>query len=61
MYYCGGPTPRSATVIARFGADPPDYISGIALATECDPALGADRRYRALRVAWLIARDAGLL
>ena len=58
LYYC----PREPTVIARYGGGGPEYTSGLPFAnfpmaeTEQD---GSSRHL--LRVAWLIAKDMGVL
>lgn len=63
LYYCD----REPTVIARFGDDGPQYGSGLAFANHplsdldeaCGP--GSGRLTRLLRVAWLLAKDAGVV
>lgn len=54
LYFCPIQTP--ATVIARFGHDPPDYTSGMALAEQLH-LTSEGTAIDALRIAWLIARD----
>ena len=59
LYYCpkGGPT-----VIARWGGDGPDYASGMAIAEAWDFKRLKDNApsySKALRVAYLIAKDLG--
>lgn len=57
LYYCEGwgPTP---TVMARYGDSPDEYVSGLARARHVTMSGTANR---ALRVAYLIARDKGLV
>lgn len=63
LYYCAG----EPTVIARFGDEGPDYGSGLPFAETPlaelpeDQGPGSGRLRRLLRVAWLIAKDAGVL
>jgi len=61
LYHCKGCT--GSTVIARYSSEGPDYVSGMAFAkslTQNTPADRMDASIRALRVAYLIAKDAGL-
>lgn len=59
LYHCSQALP---TVIARHGSGGGDYVSGaaIAAATTFTGEAGTFVGSRALRVAWLIARDIGL-
>jgi hypothetical protein len=57
MYFCDKQKIGGLTVVARYGSDGPEYTSGIALAKMAPEA----EHHMALRVAYLIAKDAGLL
>lgn len=63
LYYC----PNDPTVIARFGDEGPDYGSGLPFAETPlaelseDQGPGSGRVHRLLRVAWLIAKDTGVV
>ena len=63
LYFC--PQGALPTVIARFGSEGPEYCSGLASAQAQSlrelETVKADPSFWALRVAYLIARDAGLL
>jgi hypothetical protein len=61
LYHCKQAT--GSTVIARHSSDGPDYVSGMVFAkslTQDTRADHMDASNRALRVAYLIAKDAGL-
>lgn len=64
LYYCGSQRIGSTTVIARWGSDGSEYSSGIEIAVALETrgrvnAQDLGSTTRALRVAYLIARDVG--
>jgi hypothetical protein len=58
LYFCPGGGP---TIIARRSSDPPDYSSGLCFGKTSLKDMTPDRSSWALRVAYLLACDQGLI
>lgn len=58
LYFCGKVGDPLATIIARFGNDGPEYCSGLDFGIRPNPQTTFART---MRVAYLIAADAGLV